>query len=198
MFDRIPWRILVGAGLILAGLFSLLDVLDILDVGSLGWALLFLGGGAAFLYVLAVNRSTYWWAAIPGFALLGLGLTIGVEELAPRLSDVLGGMFFLGSLALAFWIVYILNRSFWWAVIPAGVLTTLALVAGAEGLLGDSRADWVFFLGLAATFGILSLLPVNGGQRMSWPLWPAGALLVLAIFLMFDAFDLAGVVIPVI
>ena len=197
MFERIPWRILLGVGLILAGLFSLLDVLDILNVGALGWALLFIGGGLVFLYLTAINRADNWWAVIPGFVLLGIGLTIGLDVIAPRLNDTLGGMFVLGSIALAFWVVYMLNPSFWWAVIPAGVMTSLTLMVAAEPFLPSDGTAWLFFFGLAATFGVLMLLPVNG-KRMTWPIWPAAAMMVLGIFLMFDAFDAAGLVVPLV
>ena len=32
-----------------------------------------------------------------------------------------GGALFLGSIGLAFWVIYFVRRDFWWAVIPGGV-----------------------------------------------------------------------------
>lgn len=54
---------------------------------------------------------------------------------------------------------------------------------------------WLFFLGIAATFGLLYLLPASqGGQR--WAVYPAVvALAVLAIVLLTGA--VSGVVVPI-
>jgi hypothetical protein len=196
MLSAVRWRVLLGAGLIVAGLFSLLDALDILDVGGLGWGLLFAFVGAAFVYVFAANRRANWWAIIPGLVMLGLGALIAVNELFPRLDGNIGAGLFLGSIGLAFLIVYLNNRSFWWAIIPMGVMASLTMMLFAEALFRFDVA-WLFMLGLAATFGVLLLIPVDG-KRMTWPVWPAGALLAVSMLILITTVNLAGYVVPLV
>jgi len=71
--------------------------------------------------------------------------------------------------------VYLSNRlEMWWALIPAGVLTTLAVVSVLPDRIGGVETGGVFLLGLAATFLLVALL-----AGMSWAYWPAGALGVI-------------------
>lgn len=181
------WRILLGVGLILAGLFSLLDIFNIVNTGAVGWALLFGAAGIAFLYVLSVNRMGNWWAIIPGMTLLGIGVMMIVEMFSPVLFPA--GAIFLTFLALAFWGIYIMIPKFWWAIIPAGVLSTLALIDIADGIV---RFDvgWLLFLGIAATFGLVYLLPRRHGENTSWAIWPAVGSLAVAAIWMISAIDI--------
>jgi hypothetical protein len=86
-------------------------------------------------------------------------------------------------LGLGFWVVYLVRRVYWWAIIPGGVLFTLALVAGLSETMAGNAGGWVFFLGLSATFGLVYLLPTKEG-RMTWALYPAVALLAMAMLVM--------------
>jgi hypothetical protein len=176
---RIQVPVIGGILLIAAGILFLLQNLNIIgpDI-ALVWAFLFVAGGAIFLYVFLANR-TQWWAVIPGFALLGIGALIAISQLAPGL-EAWGGALFLGGLGAAFWVVYLTNREYWWAVIPGGVLITLALVAGLSSLLEGIDVSGVFFLGLAATFGLLSFIRTPEG-RLKWALVPAIVMLVMGL-----------------
>ncbi|MPN60513.1 hypothetical protein SDC9_208241 [bioreactor metagenome] len=95
--------------------------------------------------------------------------------------------------------VYILRREFWWAVIPAGVMFTLALVAWVAQYNGFASGA-TFFLGLAATFAVLGLMPI--GRNEKWPWIPAGICAVFGTLLMLGsgAFlqTAAGLIWPVI
>ncbi|MCJ7735226.1 MAG: hypothetical protein MUP11_11830, partial [Anaerolineales bacterium] len=90
------------------------------------------------------------------------------------------GMVFLGCIGLAFWLVYLRRREQWWAIIPGGVLVTLAFVAGFDKIMDFS--DVIFFLGLGATFALVALLP-NQTHNTKWAFIPAGILTVLGIAL---------------
>lgn len=174
---------LFGGLLILAGiLFFLQQLLDWRGEEVIV-GMLFGLGGLAFLFVLATNRQN-WWAAFPAMALLGISALILTDTFAREFNNDFGGSIFLGSLAISFIIVFILNPSFWWAIIPAGALSTLALVASIQGNTGTLPGA-VFFLGLAFTFGVLGLMPV--GRKDKWPWIPAGILAVLSFALMFGA-----------
>ncbi len=185
---------ILGVVLILAGLLFLLMNLGFLrEVGSLIIALLFAFGGLAFLFVFAANRD-HWWALFPAFALLGISGVITISTVAPWLNGPWVGGLFLASLSAAFWLVYLTHPENWWAVIPGGVLLTLAAVAGWAPLLGAASGG-LFFLGLSATFGLVYVLPTPQG-RMQWAVWPAGACLVMGLLLSFMLSGLINFVFP--
>ena len=173
----------VGAILLIGvGILLLLQNFGILvGVVALIWSLIFAAGGLIFLYLFLTNR-TQWWAIIPGFALLGLAALIALDEFLPRVGDALGGTIFLGGIGLAFWVIYFLNREHWWAIIPGGVMFTVALVAGLDSVFEGAETGGVLFLGLGLTFGLLSLLPTPQG-RMRWALIPAAVLLVMGLLI---------------
>ena len=173
----------VGAILLIGvGILLLLQNFGILGgVVALIWSLIFGVGGLIFLYMFLTNR-TQWWAIIPGFTLLGLAALIALDQFLPRIGDALGGTIFLGGIGLAFWVIYFLNREHWWAVIPGGVMFTVALVAGLDAVFEGLETGGVLLLGLGLTFGLLSLLPTPQG-RMRWALIPAAVLLVMGLLI---------------
>ena len=170
MHSRAIW----GVVLILVGVLFLLESLAILTLGG-AWAFLFVAAGLAFGYVYVEDRSR-WWAVIPAFAMIGIGGLIGITTLFPRIGGQWGAGFFLGALGLSFWIIYITtDREQWWAIIPGGVLITLALAIGLEPYIKGEGFVGIFFLGMALTFGLVYLLPTREGP-MRWALVPAAIL----------------------
>ncbi len=168
---RIDPSIFAGLALILAGGLFVLQSMGILDnVGDVFWGGAFLLAGAMFLFAFVTGS---WWGAIPGCTLAGIGALI----LLPDPLEPFGGAVFLGSIGLAFWLVYLSGRiERWWALIPAGVLTTLAVVTFAPNLIGGEATGSVFFFGLALTFLLVALL-----AGMRWAYYPAAALGVIGL-----------------
>ncbi|MGA9349039.1 MAG: hypothetical protein WBW48_09575 [Anaerolineae bacterium] len=182
MMKRFDVRAVGGILLIVVGILLLLQGFEILGVVvALIWALVFGAAGLVFLYVFLTDRAN-WWAAIPGFGLLGIAALIALDEFWPQVGDAVGGALFLGGIGLAFWVIYFINRKHWWAVIPGGVMFTLALVAGLESVFEGAEMGGVFFLGLGLTFGLLSFAPTPHG-RMKWALIPAAVLLVMGLLI---------------
>jgi hypothetical protein len=168
--------------LIIVGILLLLQNFGILGgIVALIWALIFAAGGLIFLYMFLTNR-TQWWAIIPGFALLGLAALIALDEFLPQVGDILGGAIFLGAMGLAFWVIYFQRREQWWAIIPGGVMFTLALIAGLDAAFEGLETGGVLFLGLGLTFGLLSFVPTPHG-RMKWALIPTAVLLVMGVLI---------------
>lgn len=178
-------RIFWGALLILGGVLFLLQNLFGFQYGNLFWALVMGLAGLFFLTIFFSNRAN-WWTLIPGFTLLGVGLSISLDTIAPSLSGTLSGPIVLGSIGASFLVIYLLNREFWWAIIPSGVLLTLAIVISLENLLSEMGFVSVFFLGLAATFASVALVPTREG-RMQWPWIPAIVLALMGVI--FGAFS---------
>ena len=71
------WRVMVGGLLVLAGVLAMVNAITGYNLGGIVWALLLGLGGLAFIFVMASNKSN-WWAAIPGFTLLGIAALVGV------------------------------------------------------------------------------------------------------------------------
>jgi hypothetical protein len=185
MLKLLESRIFWGVVLIIGGVLFLLQSLFGIQLGGLFWSIVFVLGGLFFLSVFFANRAN-WWAIIPGFTLIGISATIVTGELFPSLAGTRGGSFVLGAIGLSFLVIYLLNREFWWAIIPSGVLLTLAIVISLESLLTDTGFVSLFFLGMALTFAIVALVP-NPEGRMQWPWIPAGILGLMGII--FGAFS---------
>ncbi len=193
------WRYILGGALVLLGALTLLQVLGILptsgNVIGVIFAVLFAALGVSFLMMLQGGRQN-WWAAIPGTILLALGLLILFSIFIPNLANKWGGPFFLAGISLAFWLVYFMAPQNWWAIIPGGVMLTLAGVSAIPSEAGDVSGG-VFFLGLAVTFFALWLVPVNG-RRMSWPWIPGSVLAVMGVLILLSSAALINFVWPVV
>jgi hypothetical protein len=170
----------IVGGLLLVALGVLL-FLNNLNVINLDWSLLvgpvFALGGLVFLFVFFFDRKN-WWALIPAFTLIGLGVINLLDTLKVPLAETLSEAILFFAIGLSFWLIYIINSSNWWAIIPGGVLWSLA----AGTLLPEETwlSRGVFFLGLGLTFLLVYLLPKAEG-RMKWTLYPAAALFLVGL-----------------
>ena len=128
MFKWLGSRIFWGSLLILAGVAFLLQNFGFFPFGDIFWGLFIGFLGAAFLSIYLREREN-WWAIIPGIILLATGLLILVGLILPESNLDWGGFIFLAGIGIAFFVVYLVRRENWWAVIPGGVMTTLAVVS---------------------------------------------------------------------
>jgi len=150
-------------------------------------------GGLVFLLVFIFDRK-HWWALIPGCVLLGLGAAVLLGNLDGALADIWSPAIIFFGIGLSFWLIYINNNSNWWAIIPGGVLWSLALSSLLpQGLLLSSSA---FFLGIGLTFLLVWILPKPEG-RMKWALYPAGSLLLVGLITTFGAINWLKFIWPV-
>lgn len=188
--------VLWGLLLIAAGALFLLDSLGVIAVGAVVWPVVIGAASVVFLFVFLSAPQANWWAAIPGCVLLGIMGTVLLDQLAPETGDAWGGALFLGGISLAFWLVYLVNTEHWWAVIPGGVLLTLAVVAGLSEILEGAEMGGVFFFGLGLTFALLALLPTPEGQ-LTWSIIPAVVLLLMGALITAAATELLNYVWPV-
>ena len=190
--------IIAGIALMAAGVLLLLDLLGILDSAAIVWPLIFAAAGTAFV-VLFVRSRDNWWAAIPGSVFLGLAAVILVTQLWAGPAAYWAGALLFLFMGAGFGAVYVRERSNWWALIPCGVMLTLALVVALPPAWEGMPVAAVLFLGLAATCVVLALVPVmpepRPGQpaafashqgdaapaRMKWPLIPAAVLAMLGL-----------------
>ena len=196
------WRIYLGIFLLALGGIALLQTLGIisfaLNLLSLGAGIAFCIGGGFFLSMLLNRHQENWWAAFPGVILFTLGLTIGMSTLFPRIADIIAGAFFLAGVSLSFWLVFLIVPDNWWAIIPGGVMLTLSLIAFLSDFRPTSGLETggVLFLGLAATFALVAVLP-RSKHKMSWPWIPAGILGLMGVLLQLSAANLIHFIWPV-
>ncbi len=170
-------RILWGALLVLFGVLVLLENIGLVAIGEIAAALLLSLAGLFFIGLYFESRER-WWLLIPGITLLSIAAIIFSSQFFPKFANTWSGLIILGGIGLSFLVVYFTDRHQWWAIIPAGVMITLGVVAGLGDTFGiDGGA--IFFLGLALTFGILAILPTTEG-KMKWAWIPAGILLLLS------------------
>lgn len=162
----VPGLILIGIGIL--GLFGTFGWLG--GLGGLPGLVLF-GAAAYFAHLQGRNTGSRFWR-LAVFPLAGLA----IASIAP---EPLGGFAFLGSIGLAFALVYREDANQWWAVIPAGTLFSLAVTALVDGMTRNAGAGGaVFLFGLAATFFVLTRLPRHA---QGWAIFPAAVLAVLAV-----------------
>ncbi|MCJ7535783.1 MAG: hypothetical protein WA997_12250 [Anaerolineales bacterium] len=182
-------RVLWGLLLILAGILFLLNSIGTITIGDYQWAILLGIGGLAFLSVFFADREQ-WWALFPAFGLLIGGTIIFLENAFPWLSDDFGGVIALGGIGLAFLLIFLINFKNWWALIPAGVLISLAAM-----LLLGFESGGIFLIGLGLTFGVLGFVPTEHG-RMRWAFIPAVVLILVGIFVTLAVYNLFAILWP--
>jgi len=183
-------RLIIGALLVLGGILSLLNVMGIIEnAGGIFWGLIWGAIGVFFLYILMRDKEANWWAAFPGFTLVGMA----VSSFLPSALEALDGLAFFGGISLAFWWVYSTDtQRRWWAIIPGGVLLTLGVVSSLDEISGLDTGG-IFFIGLGLTFILVAILP--GGSNRTWGYIP-GVILLLFGTVLIPRFGLANYVGP--
>lgn len=188
-------RIFWGLVLVIGGIILLLESMGVLEGSEVFWMAILAIGGILFLVAFISNRGA-WWAVIPGVSSLALATGLGLDSFADIGGDTLGAIV-LGGIGLSFMIVYLIERTNWWAIIPGGALITLAIVAGMEGGDSDMVSGAVFFAGLGLTFALVALLPNKVG-RMTWAWIPGGILIILAVIILAGIESMFNYVWPVV
>lgn len=151
------WALIPGGVMVFLALVTLL-----VDSAGGEWV------GALFLFMIALsflmvylNNRTHTWALIVAYvtAILGIAplMAIGGRDAAYY------GPLFLFAVALPFFIVYFRSLENWWAIIPAGSMTVIAIIAALaiSGLIRNENeggyANALLMGGLAATFAVVWL-----------------------------------------
>jgi hypothetical protein len=182
-------RVLWGLLLVAAGVIFLLNSIGTISIGENQWAIILLIGGFGFLSVFLADRQ-HWWALFPAFGLLVGGVILFLENTFPGLAGDFGGALALAGIGLAFLLIFLANFGNWWALIPAGVLFSLA----AMFILGFESGG-IFLIGLGLTFGVLGFVPTEHG-RMRWAFIPAVVLLLLGGFITLLSYNLFAMLWP--
>ena len=151
------WAMIPGGVMLFLGLTTLL--VDTVNGEWIGALFLFLI--ALSFFVVYLNDRARIWALIVAYI-------IGVLSIAPMLAAggetaAYYGPIFLFAVALPFFILYFRSVDNWWAIIPAGAVTTAGIVAALAiaGLIRNENeggfANAIMMSGLAATFAVVWL-----------------------------------------
>ena len=186
MLKVLSSRLFWGLVLVIGGLLLLLDTFGIFKGGELFWTVVSAVTGILFVTLYVTNRD-HWWALIPGTIFIAISALIGLNTFVPGFSETnLSAKIILGGIALSFFLVYLADRSNWWAIIPAGVITTIAIVAGLDTSSSGLASGGIFFLGLGITFALVAILP-NSTGHMRWAWIPAGILCLMGLVILLAA-----------
>lgn len=88
--------------------------------------------------VVFLRDRAQWWAAIPAYALLAIGVMIGLIGRG-LIDELLIPAYIMFAIAIPFFVAYGLNSRNWWALIPGGIMAAI----GAAFLLAEAQAELV-------------------------------------------------------
>lgn len=163
-------RTAVAVVLIAVGILALAGTLGwIPRSGGLVGALMF--GAIGIGLVWLARRTANDWIMFAAFPAFGLAFASAVP------GDP-GGAGFLAGTGAGFLALVVAEPKRWWAVIPAGVLFTLAILAWAGDAMAEPLGGTVFFLGLAVTFAVVWRATA---RPQSWAVFPAAGCLAMAL-----------------
>ena len=168
---KINLRKYLGAFLLFVGALILIQNLSLFksEVGSIVGAGIY---GAFFIFlILQYSKDTTqsWWLII-GVFLLGLALS-NVAYLIESL-EKFSSIFGVAFAGIGFVLVYLLDRTNWWALVPGSIFFSLGVIRYLELNSQDTPTNGIIFLGMGIAFLLMFLIPSNQG-RMNWPLIPA-------------------------
>lgn len=170
------WAVIPGGVMLFLGLTTLL--VDSVNGEWVGALFLFLI--ALSFFVVYLNDRTRIWAMI-------IAYIVAVLSIAPMLAAggetaAYYGPIFLFAVAIPFFILYFRSVDNWWAIIPAGAVTVVGVVAALAiaGLIRNENeggfANAIIMSGLAATFAVVWLR-----HERQWARIATIILLVLAV-----------------
>ncbi len=164
-------RLIWGVALVAMGAFFLAQQLGLFGPLQLPfWAFAFGLLGLIFLVTFFADRRQ-WWSLIPGCILLGAALIIVNEQNELITAQQAGGLF-LFSIGLPFLLIYLVDRRLWWALIPGGILSLLALMTFVVGNVNGQVVAALMLFGLAAVFAVLRFA-TRSNPYMGWATWVA-------------------------
>jgi hypothetical protein len=135
--DRSDYSLLLATYIlwVIAGLIGLLES----NILSDPWVPLYVLSAIALPFLVVYFRDrNQWWALIPAYVLLAVGLMVLLLE-SNVLSDLLVPAYVMFAIAIPFLVVFANNRKNWWALIPGGIL----VVIGTAFLIAEAALEFI-------------------------------------------------------
>jgi hypothetical protein len=175
--DRATWSLLLTAYVLLAvsGLIAFADLEILPDPFIAIYVLTAIA--LPFLVVFLRNRGNRW-ALIPCYVLVAIAVMLGLTEWH-ILPDAFVATYVLTAIALPFLVVFLRNRSNWWALIPCYVLLAIGIMVALIELrvLNDLLIPAYVLLAIAIPFFVV----YARDPKQWWPLIPSGILTIIAV-----------------
>ncbi|UCC61604.1 MAG: hypothetical protein JSV36_12435 [Anaerolineae bacterium] len=135
--DRSKLTLLIPAYVLwaIAGLVALTELEILQDAFVATYVLLVIA--LPFLVAFLRNRAQ-WWALIPAYVLLAIGVMVPLTETGV-LDELLVPAYVMFVIAIPFFVVYARDRAQWWALIPGGILA----VVGLSFLIAEAAFEYV-------------------------------------------------------
>ena len=168
--DRKKWWALIPAYLFLLIALLMLGT-EVLGMGDEFIAMILMPGFAIPFLVVYFKNQQRWWALIPAYFFLLIGVLITLDE-GLGLGEEIIAPVILSGIALPFLYVYFRNRENWWALIPSYVLLAIGTMVG--------LLEFDLLMGLAVPAYIMLAVAIPfffvyfRNQENSWALIPGG------------------------
>ena len=153
------WWALIPGGIML---FLAMTTLLVDNVGGEWVGSLFLFLIALSFFVVYLNNHSRTWALLVAYIMFVLSIAPAMASGGGDTAAYFGSVF-LFAIALPFFVIYFRSPENWWAIIPAGVMTTLSIIAtlGIAGWIKDAQtggySNALLMGGLAVTFAVVWL-----------------------------------------
>lgn len=153
------WWALIPGGIML---FLAMVTLLVDNVGGEWIGSLFLFLIALSFFVVYLNNHARTWALLVAYIMFVLSIAPAMSSGGGEMAAYFGAVF-LFAIALPFFVVYFRSPENWWAIIPAGVMTTLTIITtlAIAGLIRNAEqggyANAILLGGIAVTFAIVWL-----------------------------------------
>jgi hypothetical protein len=154
------WWALIPAGVTFV--LALIVILSSTVQGEWIGSLFLFAVGLSFVVVYLNNR-TRQWALLVAYILFVLSIAPAMASFSGDTAAYFGSVFLL-AIAVPFFVVYFRSeQQNWWAIIPAGVMTTLAVITtlAIAGWIRDAesggQSNAILMSGLAITFAVIWL-----------------------------------------
>jgi hypothetical protein len=130
------WLLVLSYVLLAIALMVALITLDVLQDSYIATYVLTVIA-LPFIVVYARDRKL-WWALVPVYVLLAVGVMVGLIE-GGILEDNLVAAYVMLAVAIPFFVVYARDRKLWWALIPGGITGLIGLAF----LVAEAAAEYV-------------------------------------------------------
>jgi len=172
-------RMIGGIALVIIGIFYLLENVGLIpDLAPVVWGVLFAGISLASLGAYLSSGWREWGWLFPIF--IPAGLAAAMFMAAAEGDGLWIGALFLAATALPFWLLFLIDRRQWWALIPGWVLAVLTAVT----LLAETASGEVIGAMVMVGTGLPFVVVYLVNRKQWWALIPAFILVGIGVALL--------------
>jgi len=142
------------------------------------WGAIFAGSSVVFLIIYLTSGWHEWGWLFPTFIAAGLAGVIFLSE--SGLDGEWIGALFMASIAVPFWLVFLIDRQNRWALIPGWVLSVITAVILLSTLVAGETIGTLVMFGIGLPFFFV----YYRNPKQWWAVIPAGVMTTLGIIVL--------------